>query len=936
MTFAKKSLLTVAILLSTILIAIFWLYLARVALVKDISEEQLALYQAKISCLDFNITFDLKIEVSRLCLQTPQADINIEAMTITLDLSDKQKVKRIYITTAIVKGTADPFTEFNTSPQDSKDGTLAQQLDHYLTQLSQVNLPFNMNVADVRYSPFSLESSKKITANNATKTTSYSGQFSVVQNTVAFSLNDLQGTSFLTANFSAKKPTEHQLSAEFSGQLKPLKRFLFTHKLPLSPAILEILETLAASGNFQSVVNYQAGQLTLASQLKDLLIETTKSIEGSGPFTLTGALNLHSQVNLAPDEKSADNQAINSIDLEFQKDNILQLQFSHQYLIDYLSQNAISADIIKLLTDNPVDQLTFSPKGQLTYNLNNQKISLSALSLKAKSDLLVHQLDLNNIALDLSHYLSSDLTIDENHLPTLIKSTITDSRNTEIINAESTHQNENNVSTTLLELKTVKVNAQNIPEQLAELDFQLDSSLKLSAMNNFTHYPIEIKLQGSISQNHEKTTISFFENSSLANNSIAILSKQKTTDKQLLSIKNFTTRIQGNVEIQSRMQVQNKAQIKEKQSINLNLNLNSQAQKLRAGKVIEIKTLAINTDVTGNLDDIKLNATATADNLLLGNLAISGAIDKPHFALTANSLQLTELLSLNIKLPKKVDLVDGKLSYSIKGQVTDLKNIQNTPLALSVAITSLSGEIDDIWIQELNWQQNFQFSNNEFSTLNYATENSSANLTVALIDTPTPITKFSINTRWRYQKDFTFSATKLKGNILGGSFAIPKIQWPLDQDHSVDVQLTRIDLEQVLALDKKQGIVVTGDISGQLPIRYDGEKYTMEKGELHNVSNGLIQVINNPAVDKLKASNTQLKLAFDALQNLHYHQLSSDVSMADDGYMLLQTVIKGRNPDIDNDVNLNLNLSYDLLGLLESMSITEQFEERIIKGLQKH
>jgi hypothetical protein len=77
-------------------------------------------------------------------------------------------------------------------------------------------------------------------------------------------------------------------------------------------------------------------------------------------------------------------------------------------------------------------------------------------------------------------------------------------------------------------------------------------------------------------------------------------------------------------------------------------------------------------------------------------------------------------------------------------------------------------------------------------------------------------------------------------------------------------------------------------------------------------------------------------LAFEALQNLHYHQLSSAVSMADDGYMLLETVIKGRNPDIDNDVNLNLNLSYDLLGLLESMSITQRFEESIIKGLQKH
>jgi hypothetical protein len=50
--------------------------------------------------------------------------------------------------------------------------------------------------------------------------------------------------------------------------------------------------------------------------------------------------------------------------------------------------------------------------------------------------------------------------------------------------------------------------------------------------------------------------------------------------------------------------------------------------------------------------------------------------------------------------------------------------------------------------------------------------------------------------------------------------------------------------------------------------------------------------------------------------------------------MLLDTAIKGRNPDLDNDVNLNLNLSYDLLGLLESLNITEHFENKVIKGLQ--
>ena len=151
----------------------------------------------------------------------------------------------------------------------------------------------------------------------------------------------------------------------------------------------------------------------------------------------------------------------------------------------------------------------------------------------------------------------------------------------------------------------------------------------------------------------------------------------------------------------------------------------------------------------------------------------------------------------------------------------------------------------------------------------------------------------------------------------------------------MNVKLTEIDLEKLLELDKKQGIVVTGKVSGLLPIYYDGQHLLVKEGSLYNVSDGLIQVFNNPAVEELKASSTELKLAFSALENLHYHHLTSEVSMADDGYMLLVTEIKGRNPDLDNEVNLNLNLSYDLLGLLESFNITEHFESKVIKGLTK-
>jgi hypothetical protein len=917
MIIPKKSLVTVTIILSTIITALFLVYFARVTIVKNFSHDELALYGIKITCLDFHLTTDLKLAISHLCLQTPQADINIEDMAITLALAAEQKIKHIDIALITVKGTTDLVSLLKSSPKKNNPARLTAQLNSYLMQLEQLKLPFNVQVAALRYSPFSPENSGTINSSNGTKKTPYIGQFSVIENTLAFSLQDLQHGVLLSVDLSTNQHKKSPLALKISGQLGPLKQFLFAHKLPLAPAIVNFLGSLNTSGEFYSLLNYQAGQLTLDGQLTDFSLATAQGIEASGPFKLIGSLNLHSKinlntVNLNTANLSKEDKALNrhaELTVEFRHNNSLQLQYNQPHLIDYSKNNALSPLLITLLEDNPVEQLTFQPKGKLALNLNNQQLSLSAIAIKAESAQQVHQLNLDNLAFNLKHYLNVD-----------------PSRNNNPVTEDPAKES----------------------PLLAQLNFKLDSPLLLSSINNFTYAPVIVKLQGSISQNHAQTIINLDENSSFTSNDITISTNQRTADKKLFSIKNLATKVQGSIEIhhpiqqqnsmqgQNPVQVNNKAKILGKRTINLNVKVQSQAEKLRVGKMIAVKKLALFSTIAGNLNNIEIKAKATADNVPLGNLTISGPIDKPNIALTAKALPLTDLLSLHLKLPTKITLVEGTLSYSIKGQVADLTDFEKTPLAISIAIKSVSGEVESIWLQELNWQQNFQFLAGKLTTLHDVSKDRKENLTIALIDIPTPISKLSVNTRWSYDKDFTISATKIKGDILGGSFAIAKIQWPLEHGHSVDVQLTSIDLEQVLALDKKQGIVVTGNISGQLPISYDGEKYTIAKGELHNVTNGLIQVMNNPAVAELKANNSQLKLAFDALQNLHYHQLSSDISMADDGYMLLKTVIKGRNPDIDNDVNLNLNLSYDLLGLLESMSITEQFEERMIKSLQKN
>ena len=935
MTLAKKSLLAFTFIISVIFLFIVLAYLSRVAIIKSLSEEKLKPYNTSIDCIDFTISIDLSVKINRLCLQTPQADLKLEDISLTLDLAAQQKIKHINISSMSIQGTTTLFNTLKEPSLDNQDLTAKQQLKAYLTQLSEINLPFSINVKEFSYLPFAPESVTGIQSQTKSQHSSiqkyYMGTFSAIKNTLKFSIADHQQNTVIKANISinqsiAAKLARNQLQVGFVSQLAPLKQFLLAHELPLPPAILETLESIAVNGDFESELHYQAEQLSLSSQLKALSISSIEGVKNSGPFALTGALNLNSKINLASDNTSTEpsTNPATILDIEFQKENSLQAQFSHQYLLNYLSKTSLSPELITLLNDNVIEQVIVNPYGNLSYDLNEKRLLLTGVTFNLaikNNETKVNQLALSNININLNHYLQSDNSLLPQSLSTQV---------------EANKSQQNQLSSTGSNNTQQEAINEKLPT--AELDFKFEMPLLISALKGFTHSPVILNLQGAMRQEQTKIIVSFDDSSTLTSNKISIPANQIAKNNKQLTIKQVAMQIQGNITTnmpgQVKESVLSNAQLKVKQSIDVNLHLNSQVNKLRYANVVEINSLSINSNIIGNIDDIKIHTAVIADNVPLGNLVVSGAVNKPKLVLTAKQLPLTDLLALNIKLPTDVKLVEGTLSYRVKGQITDLNNVQNSTLDLSVDVASLSGEIANIWVQELNWQQNFQHLNGVLTSLSEQNSPAQENLTVALIDTPTPISKLSINTRWHYENEFKISATKLSGDVLGGSFAIPKIQWPLDYKHSVDVQLTHIDLAQVLALDEKQGIVVTGNISGHLPIFYDGEKYTMENGELHNVSNGLIQIMNNPAVSKLKASNTQLQLAFDALQNLHYNQLSSDVSMADDGYMLLETVIKGRNPDIDNDVNLNLNLSYDLIGLLESMSITKQFEEKIIKGLQ--
>lgn len=913
------------------------IYIFRVELIKSFIESELSAYNIKISCLDFAFPTSLNVTVQQLCVNTPHANIKLNDLSIALVVAKQLNIKHLDIRSATIEASSNISRLLpSIMPNKGQENVfspeqLTKNIHQYLTLVSQLNLPFTFDIATFKYTPYypsskHAKNAQAKTSENSVEQGSYVGQFSAVNNTMALSLFDEKKSPILA--FNAGLPTNSSVkavlpTADLTLQLNTIKPFILAHEALLPESLVNMLTNLDFAGQLYSQLSYQTDTLTLYSQLQKLEILSKEGVGASGQFELFGELNITSKLNLG-NKNQAKNTANThqpntnepntnepTINIAFQNNNELQLHINPQATAKLLKNNALPATLRTLLNDNPITHLTANTNGNLTYHLNSQRVELSVLNLQAENTTQTHKLHLTNIALALDHY--------QNLLP----------------NASKTPNADNLIQSTRLLSAS----------PLAKIDFKLTSPLKISSVNQFTSLPLQLSLQGSVEQTLSQvsasdqsqttskpnviTSLHFNKHSSITGNNLVVLTnpqtiKPKMKGKSALLIKQLTTKLQGDIHL---LDIDN---------IEFNLQLENQANKLRANNLIEIKALSLMSKITGNLAHIKINTVANADHVALGNLTITGPVNQPNIAIYAQALPLTDLLSLQIKLPKKVALVDGKLDYHISGKIKDLANINNTPFSITVAVKSLSGEVEDIWIQELNWLQKFQYVAGKFTTLESLPDNGEKNLTVALIDTPTPIAKLSINTQWSYQKNFKISASLLEGELLGGSFSIPNVQWPSQQEHSVNVQLNSIDLAQVLALDKKQGIVVTGNVSGQLPLSFDGEKYTINDGELHNVSRGLIQVINNPAVESLKNNNSQLKLAFDALQNLHYHQLSSKVSMADDGYMLLETIIKGRNPDIDNDVNLNLNLSYDLLGLLESMSITEQFEERIMKGLQKN
>lgn len=863
-----------------IIVTLSTVFYSRSYVVTSIVNNYLIQHNSRLTCLDFTITPNFDLVLTHLCIDASYAEIELIDSLIELrfeatkiDINNlSQAISAISIDTVTVRAKSDIKFPQNPTSNAIKLSELPTFIRTQFDDMALLPTFIDIDVKTFSYLPFSEK--KEI------KKPSYQGHVSVNAQQLNFSLaNDNKEDIF---SFTLVKGNQ-ELRANIATDLAELRSLLTNHKtaLPVSLSTFLLDETWYVTGNVNSQLTWQNKTLKMKNKVTDFSFKTSKHLALVESVRLSTAFSWQTHLtgeNLYFDFTQKSQQGSNE---EGKQSNNMQLAFNSAKLLESLTAQGIDQQIINLIVDNAIDTLTIQPIGSLNVDFSNEIIISDGVNI-----------------------ISSNLN---EPMKLVLNDLVFNYRDDE----------------------TISVNLQ-------KARFSLVGQANITQLAPYSSYPVKVNVVGEIEQHSELWQLKLSQGTVIELSELSLpviktigIKKNKINPA---NIKSLISRWQGYVSIAKNDKQQDK---KTNEGVTFALDINSQISQLNYLDIVQVNAFELNTEIRGSVTNIAINAKVIADNVPIAIAKFKGDLRHPSVIVSAQDVLLTDLLALKIKLPIELKLIDGTIDYRLTAQLKNSDDIMANPMLLVLSVKDVTGGVDGTWLQGLNWQQHFTLQNGQVKSIadNTALSN---NLTIAKVETATPIHNLSTTTII----DFSQGAIKLlahniRGNLLGGRFDIEKAQWPFNNALPINVKLTKIDLEKLLELDKKQGIVVTGNVSGELPIFYDGKHFLIKEGGLQNVGSGIIQVYNNPAVEELKSSSTELKLAFDALENLHYHHLSSEVSMADDGYMLLVTVIKGRNPDLDNEVNLNLNLSYDLLGLLESLNITEHFESKVLKSLQK-
>jgi hypothetical protein len=276
--------------------------------------------------------------------------------------------------------------------------------------------------------------------------------------------------------------------------------------------------------------------------------------------------------------------------------------------------------------------------------------------------------------------------------------------------------------------------------------------------------------------------------------------------------------------------------------------------------------------------------------------------------------QIKSLQKLVNQFNSKVQLLAGTFSSEVSGTFSS----SNYSGSLKLTDSSLTyGDFEVLFLQ----------LNEGFSFNSAGLQLTRGKINIEEINVGVPIRKVTLLVNI---VDNLAKLESAEGELIGGTFKVTDL-WLDGRKQRTNISVSGVDLADIAALQKQQGIKVTGEMSGILPFQFGYEEGIIRHGMLISDGPGKLTIQDNAAFDLIKSQQKELSF----LQNVEYRQLSSKVELASDGWLDLELSIAGRNPDKEQEVIFNYGHKENIFTLLKSLRITSSIQDSIEKRIEK-
>jgi hypothetical protein len=208
-------------------------------------------------------------------------------------------------------------------------------------------------------------------------------------------------------------------------------------------------------------------------------------------------------------------------------------------------------------------------------------------------------------------------------------------------------------------------------------------------------------------------------------------------------------------------------------------------------------------------------------------------------------------------------------------------------------------------------------------------------LAIGLLDLGLPLT--SGVTTFQLSAGPRLAVEQLEWRLAGGTArAEPFSLGSRLEGLNVTLRAEQLDLGQLLALTRMDGLSGEGSLDGVLPLRLSEGAAVIEGGELAATGPGVLRYAAGSAPAALQAGGEGVGLLLQALENFQYEALKITLDGRTDAAMDIDLHLAGANPDLydGHPVEFNLDLEGELANILRQGVTSYQIPDRIRERMQ--